>query len=325
MKRFSLIIILSASLFASGQKRNVSFDISPQQLALAITAKDSTTLQKVTSIFNWVTSNIAYNVKAFGGGNQRDVWLEEDDDTASPLKPLNQRVSELVLKRGTAVCDGYARLFKTLCDAAGVYCETITGFAKTRTARIDARFTSNHKWNAVYIDSGWHLLDATWASGYINYRNEFVYQYDAHFFLTPPAEFMMDHHPENLRWLLIADKPVAKEYAETPFKSSYFKTNYIRSFQPQSGIIEAALGDTITFEIEPANPNKLLWVSASTLFDSLDIFLLQCCGAVKPQNKITGNKVSCIYKIESENTEWLHLIYDDQMIMRYKINVKKNL
>ena len=52
---------------------------------------------------------------------------------------------------------------------------------------------------------------------------------------------------------------------------------------------------------------------------------MQCCGIDKPVNIINGNKVSYTYKVKSDNVEWLNVIYDDELIMRYKLNIRKDL
>ena len=50
---------------------------------------------------------------------------------------------------------------------------------------------------------------------------------------------------------------------------------------------------------------------------------MQCCGAVKPINKLERNKVSCIYHVIDINARWLYVIYDDEMILRYQLNIKR--
>lgn len=325
-----LFVLPAAIVFAQGTSVNKSgfTDIaSPAMLAQLLTANDSTDKQKVTSVFNWVTDNIAYNVKAFQHNGPFDItsyWVDEEEDTAATLKPLNERVAEMVMRRRTAVCDGYARLFKILCDYAGVKCEIVTGFAKTSVNRIDAQFKSNHKWNAVFIDSNWYLLDATWASGYINYRNEFEKNYNASYFLASPAEFIKDHYPEDPRWTLLKDAPLAKELNNTPFKTSAFNRYYITSFSPAGGIIEANVSDSIVFELQTNRPKKSLWVADILYADTASIALMQCCGFVQPENILNGNKVSYSYKVTSPDIEWLNVIYNDELIMRYKLNIKKD-
>src|SRR6266487_1722303 len=332
----SVLLILMINL-AFPQAQSVNFNsidskeietASPATLAKLLIINDTTDRQKVRSIFKWVTDNIAYNVKSFqnrGRASSADYWLEADDDTSVVLKPLNERVAEMVLKRRTAVCDGYSRLFKTLCDYAGIRCETITGYAKTNMNRIGVQFRSNHKWNAVFIDSNWCLLDATWASGYINYRDEFEREYNAHYFLTPPDEFILDHYPEDLRWTLLSYPPTFKEFNYTPFKTAAFSRNYTSAFKPENGIIEASVGDSIVIELETNRPKRNIWVIDVTNADSNTIWIMQCCGVGKPVNIIKGNKVSYTYRVVSDRVEWLNIIYDDEMIMRYKLNIKKDI
>jgi len=101
-----------------------------------------------------------------------------------------------------------------------------------------------------------------------------------------------------------------------------FNKFYIKSFSPLTGIIEANIGDSILFEIDALRP-ETLWISDLSYADSNTVFLMQCCGAVKPLNKLSGKKISYTYHITTAETEWLHVIYDDEIIMRYKLNIKK--
>lgn len=329
MKPVIIIFLLSITqccLAQSSTKQYLSEDAidSPEILAQLLTTADTTERQKVTSIFNWITQNIAYNVKRFENNNNRyaSVLDEEEEDEASPLKPLHERVAIQVLKRRTAVCGGYANLFKSLCKYAGIRCEVVTGLGKTSAGRLDKRFTSNHRWNAVYFDTAWHLVDATWASGHINYRNEFERSYNPAYFLSDPAEFIKDHYPEDVRWTLLPQPPLINEFMYSPFKTTAFNKFYISAFKPAAGIIDANIGDSIVFEIESVRP-EILWVTDLPYVDSNAVFIMQCCGAVKPANTVTGKKVSYTYNITSAKAEWLHVIYDDEIIMRYKLNVKK--
>jgi transglutaminase/protease-like cytokinesis protein 3 len=298
---------------------------SPEALAQLLTASDTTDLQKVTSIFKWITENIDYNVKQFENNSSyryAPVIDEEDDDTTAPLKPLYERVAIQVLKRRTAVCGGYANLFKSLCTHAGIRCEVITGLGKTSAGRLDKRFTSNHRWNAVFFDTAWHLLDVTWASGVINYKDQFDRLYNPYYFLTPSEDFIKDHYPEDVRWTLLPKPPLINEFAYSPFKTTAFNRFYIRSYSPVSGIIDANIGDSIVFELEAERPERL-WISDLSYTDSNSVFIMQCCGAIKPVNKIQGNRISAGYKVSSADIEWLHIVYDDEIIMRYKLNVRK--
>ena len=73
--------------------------------------------------------------------------------------PFISHQAEGALLEGTAVCSGYAKAYEALLDAAGIPCETITGYAG-----------GYHAWNLVQVDGQWYHVDATNLGGdYIRY------------------------------------------------------------------------------------------------------------------------------------------------------------
>src|SRR6185369_15894085 len=123
-----------------------------------------TDLEKVRAIFRWITGHIDYNTTVLAKTRKASfVDYEEPDDTSTVLKPLTERVAQIVLQKRKSVCEGYAKLFKSLCDHAGVRSEVICGYAKPNLDRQGLKFKTNHSWNAVFVDSSWHVLDVTWA------------------------------------------------------------------------------------------------------------------------------------------------------------------
>lgn len=52
---------------------------------------------------------------------------------------------------GKAVCEGYARAFKYLCDKVSIPCELVIGNTDIE-----------HMWNIVKIDGNWYHMDVTW-------------------------------------------------------------------------------------------------------------------------------------------------------------------
>ena len=55
-----------------------------------------------------------------------------------------------------AVCEGYSRAMKAVCDALGIPCVCISGTAVSKTERV------SHMWNAVSLDNRWYAVDCTW-------------------------------------------------------------------------------------------------------------------------------------------------------------------
>jgi transglutaminase/protease-like cytokinesis protein 3 len=203
--------------------RSASIDAAmPDELARKLTAPYKTDVEKFRAIFSWVAAHIEYKVSRPAFAIAHNRASRQKPDTTWESRSLDERVAYNVLKNRFAVCDGYARLVKTLCDYAGISCNVIYGFAKSGD-KNDKIFTTNHTWNAVYIDSAWRLADVTWASGYVSsFTNEYVKKYDDYYFLTRPKDFILSHYPEDPRWTLLDKTPVLKEYDYQPFRLKAF-------------------------------------------------------------------------------------------------------
>jgi len=313
--------------FADGRSVQSIPPVTPGELAKKLTASYTTELERIRAIFRWITENISYRSKVRTG--MRNVkskrYPEDEIEDNAPLQPLSERVAENVLRERVAVCDGYSRLFKTLCDYAGIRSEIVTGYARTGFGRVGDRFKSNHTWNAVRIDSNWHLVDATWASGYFTYNSdEFIKHYNEYYFLPSPADFIKDHFPEDIKWTLLTDPPTLKEFERSPLKGQGFVKFKIMSYKPVKGIIDAEPGDSILIEIETPDVDKNLVVSPTVSFDSSGYLIDSSLTVVqKPVSKVVGNTISYVYPVQSDNLGWLHIILNGEVVLLYKLNNKK--
>ena len=75
----------------------------------------------------------------------------------------NPRLHNIVgaLLDGIAVCEGYAKSFRYLCDKLDVLCMVVTGVA---TSKIDG-VRGSHAWNIVRVhEKGCCHVDVTWDS-----------------------------------------------------------------------------------------------------------------------------------------------------------------
>lgn len=294
------------------------YETSPQRLSYKLTSSYTTELEKVRSIYRWITEHIEYNVyRPVRRWNAKYINYEEDEDALPGLKPLNERVSSIVLKKKTAICDQYARLFKTLCDYAGICSEIIMGYAKP-DPRSGRRFGTNHTWNAVQIGGTWHLLDVTWSSGYILNNREFIKSFEDRYFLTPPEIFIRDHHPEDLQWALLDKIPVPREFIQSPFQYSGFVRSKVVGYSPRKGIIDASVGDTLRIELETNDDIVSFFVTDSYATDhSLEN---------KPATyRVKGKKINYDYVVASSDKEWLYVILNYELVLRYKLNIKKDI
>jgi hypothetical protein len=327
------LLLLTHTVFSQNQytalnKNDRSIkDIDPATLSSLLTEGLSTEKEKIKAIFHWITDNIAYyrpELRMTRRKNRNMPTPADEPDDGLPLPALTDRVAAKVLKERRTVCEGYARLFKSLCDHARIPSAIITGYARSNMSRSETKFRSNHAWNAVYFDSAWHLLDATWASGYIAMPSgDFVKYYDSYYFLTPPEQFIRHHYPDDLRWSLLPDPPAMSEFKATPFRQRSFNKYFIQSFSPASGIIETSVGDTVrlVLEIDPRRINES--VSPDSLWEEASLPQGPMYGFVKPGTIIAPDKVIYNFPVQSENIQWLYVMYNDDAILRYKLNIRK--
>ena len=185
-----------------------SAEASVDSLASYLVAPAKNEREKARSIFRWVTENINYDVLGFFTGSF--------DDTSS----------KDVLKSRKSVCSGYSDIFSSLASSAGLEVARIAGYGKGYGYLPGENLSgpSNHAWNAVKINGSWYLIDCTWGAGYIDDNKKYVRNFDDHYFMTPPSEFIYDHFPEDSRWQLL-EHPLSKsEFEKQAFvKPEFFK------------------------------------------------------------------------------------------------------
>lgn len=185
-------------------------------LAQYIGKKASSDKAAVRGIYVWLTNNITYDVKSFMRG--RPVESEP----------------EAVLANKIAVCHGYSRLFKALCDEMGIQSEIIPGYSRGYGNEKRKRFqNTDHAWNAVKLEGRWYLLDATWGAGGINSTGNFEKKFNEDYFLANPETFVHRHLPLLPMWQLL-DCPV--ELAEfekgiPAVKQAMNKNDYCINYQ----------------------------------------------------------------------------------------------
>jgi hypothetical protein len=178
-----------------------------QAISAAVCINQTTERGKANAIYNWVTHNIAYDVKALS-----HFPRHYDDKVAQTLKTHK------------AVCEGYSQVFVQLCKDAGLQAVTVDGYARDWTIdNGDEMYIPRHEWSAVRIDGKWQLVDATWGAGDIYqhiswirkvinkilHRNrvraknlKFRFKYDPKYFLQDPETFRLKHMPSDPLWQL---------------------------------------------------------------------------------------------------------------------------
>lgn len=106
----------------------------------------------------------------------------------------------VVLARGTANCDGYARLFEALARATGLEAKIVTGLA--RDLQNQPR---PHAWNVVRLGGQWRFVDVTFDDPTVEGDHPAPVLRDD-YLLTTPEVALLDHLPSEARWLLGAPR-----------------------------------------------------------------------------------------------------------------------
>lgn len=126
---------------------------------------------------------------------------------AKDFANLPEQTADAVFSRRGGVCAGYAHLFVAIAKAAGLDAAYITGLTRNReqagtasddpwsSTQRDSLEGTNHAWNAVKLEDGWHLVDVTWDDS----DDDTI---DTDYLLTPPALMGTNHFPTDEAWQL---------------------------------------------------------------------------------------------------------------------------
>lgn len=206
----SHVCLGQSELDIHAQKAPASAKKDLTKLAQYLTQSATNDYDKVRAIYIWITHNIKYDIKAFQKGK---IQVQSVHET---------------LKKRKGVCEHYSRLFVALCKEVNIDAFFIPGYSKGITYdEKDPFYIADHAWNAVKINQEWHLVDATWGSGYTELRtskirmllyqlfkipyipqkHQFIQKPNDFWFLTKPYEMVKTHLPINPIWQL-RDCPV---------------------------------------------------------------------------------------------------------------------
>ena len=302
---------------------------------------------KARAIFRWIANNIAYDYKYYNRyaykGREPKTFRCSDDDTLDC--GVRKNVWEMgyinhALNSKKAVCEGYAMLFKKMCNIAGIECEVVPGYVRTSDYEIGTPGELVHAWNAVRLNGIYYPVDATWASGGCAAKEngklrEFHKHFDDYYWLTPAAEFARDHYPEDGKWVLVANFTKEKFSANPYYAPDVMHS--IKLITPYTGIIAAKRGDTIRFKLKYAGQFKDLQINTN-VFQNPDIYYLDYITkrkfvkkldslALKKQQYIKYKQVGDTYEfgyvIKDSSLDYLDILFDTKQVMRFKVRVRR--
>ncbi|CAF3907895.1 unnamed protein product [Rotaria sp. Silwood2] len=164
-------------------------------------------IDRIWLIYYWISQNIQYDIDA--DFNSRHRYQKAED----------------IFRTGKSTCEGYASIFKILCDNLNIPCEKVCGYAKDFFFKIDKPTFSqiNHTWNAIRLNNNhWYLIDSAWGTGYIDNYHKYKKDLKPHYFLTHPEHMIYNHLPEESRWQLLSKPIKMDDYIHLPHIHSYY-------------------------------------------------------------------------------------------------------
>ncbi|CAC5411599.1 unnamed protein product [Mytilus coruscus] len=232
--------------------RSVEESIETLAKYLAKPAKND--LEIVRGLYVWICENISYDTNAYFSGNLSSLDVS----------------GEGVLTNKSSVCAGYANLFDSLCQALGITCKNISGYAKGYSHKpgdiITFNQKTNHAWNVVHLNGVWRFIETTWGAGHVDKNQEFIKKFNNFFFLTSPENFIYDHFPyfnsnieESKQWQLL-EKPISIEEYTRKIKPSEEARQYGVKFSSHPYEIILINNSQCTILVESsANPFQNCW------------------------------------------------------------------
>ncbi len=139
----------------------VSINMSPGILAVSVKFLYT---QAQSEHFKSEIANVISNVQSLlvSGVDKEKTVHDYIAENVKYSKDLNETAAHTIkgaLVDGYAVCDGFSKAFKLLCDAAGIPCILISGTATNSNGE-----TERHAWNIVRKNKKNYHVDVTWNS-----------------------------------------------------------------------------------------------------------------------------------------------------------------
>uniref|UniRef100_A0A5S6QX11 LIM zinc-binding domain-containing protein n=1 Tax=Trichuris muris TaxID=70415 RepID=A0A5S6QX11_TRIMR len=237
-------------------------------LIRALTHNCKTDVEVARAIYRWITV--------------KNLNLMEFDQELDPNTPMGILRG---IKFGT---ESYHVLFKRLCSYAGLHCVVIKGYSKSAGYQPGMKFDTGrfrNTWNAVYLGGSWRFVQCNWGARHlvnardvpmagsraIGHSESLRYEYDDHYFMTDPEEFIYEFFPSQPEWQLLKRKVTLQEFEDLPFVRSLFFHYRLSFADPNIQAIVAADKSgaaTVAVNMSPECTNNLIFHYNLRFYDS---------------------------------------------------------
>ncbi|XP_067934454.1 lim and transglutaminase domain protein ltd-1-like isoform X2 [Watersipora subatra] len=192
-------------------------------------------LSKARAIYRWITYKDLNKIDFCEGGLDSPMGLMRG------------------IKYGT---ETYHTLFKRLCSYAGLHCTEVNGKSKSVGYEPGMKFDGNafrNTWNAVLIDGEWRLVQCNWGARFMvinkdkdsksqdsEDKKNIKYQYDEHYFLTDPEDFVKEFFPNKPEWQLLESPLTLEQFEKQPLIRSIFFHLGLKFKQEYEAVLDAS-------------------------------------------------------------------------------------
>lgn len=122
------------------QANSKALEQKAASIVASVIKPEMTEREKAQALSNYVAQNVKYDFAGF----QR---------YQSGQNVYEQQTAYAALVSGSAICQGFARSYKLLCDKAGIPCVVVFGTTK--------QFGTAHAWNRIKLDGKWETVDTS--------------------------------------------------------------------------------------------------------------------------------------------------------------------
>jgi hypothetical protein len=117
--------------------------------------------------------------------------------------------------------------------------------------------------------------------------------------------------------------PVVREFNRSPYRHQSFNKYSILSFYPEEGIIEANPGDTIRIVLETGGFSADRKIAPEPEWEDSTLKRFATWAVARPAYDLPGNKIVYTYTVPHDSPEWLHVVYNEDPVLRYRISIRK--
>eukprot|EP00457_Paulinella_chromatophora_P001044 gb/GEZN01001046.1/.p1 GENE.gb/GEZN01001046.1/~~gb/GEZN01001046.1/.p1 ORF type:complete len:1103 (+),score=150.28 gb/GEZN01001046.1/:199-3309(+) len=224
---------------------------------------------KTRAVFSFIVQHVTYD-------DERARLIDSGGYTVhlSRGETRSQKLSREAFQTKKAVCGGISYLLNEMLASIGIRSRYVSGLSKAAGYVVgdDMPDKDSHAWNLVYLEGGWHLMDATWSLQEKNASNTLTpdgtEQIDYAYWDADPRVLMFSHFPSKPADSLMEQSMTRVEFISTVQLGPMFML--LRN--NQQGHLPA--NNTLVFEGSPLVLRLLVpdgWVVKPRLYSDLEM------------------------------------------------------